>query len=85
MILFYLLLHVCWAYAAVISLPSPAIDLLGNFSSSNGNLNSSDSLEDWSPACVNTTQYPDWAGDMDYNACAYAIGEQCMPATGGVP
>jgi len=68
MISFWLLLHVNWALAGIISRPSAAAHTFGAS-------NISAELSNWAPSCVNTTQSPEFAGRIDYNACAYALGE----------
>lgn len=69
MIFSCLLLHVQWALAAsLISRPDPAIDI-ANAS------NLSASTSSWSPSCVNTSRYPEWAGEMDLVDCTYALSK----------
>ena len=66
----YILLHVHWALAGIISRPNPA-------TTENTISEISDPRVSWSPQCINTSIYPALAGDMDYDSCAYAFGESC--------
>ena len=67
MILFCILLNLYGAITSVIPQPGAATGM-------GSATNTSDLSFDWSSSCVSTSRYPDWAGDLDYQACAYSLG-----------
>lgn len=63
-----LLLYTQWASAASISKPDSIVGpIVGEF-------NTTYSPEDRSSECVSNHLHPSWAGQIDYNSCAYAFG-----------